>query len=33
MRKAEPPAPPPAITRSEELLAEIRDALKAKASA
>lgn len=33
MRKAEPPAPPPAITRSEELLAEIRDALKTKASA
>ena len=33
MRKAEPPPPPPAITRSEELLAEIRDALKAKASA
>jgi large conductance mechanosensitive channel len=33
MRKAEPPPPPPAITRSEELLAEIRDALKAKANA
>jgi large conductance mechanosensitive channel len=33
MKKAEPPPPPPAITRSEELLAEIRDALKAKASA
>jgi len=32
MKKAEPPPPPPAITRSEELLAEIRDALKAKAS-
>jgi large conductance mechanosensitive channel len=33
MKKAEPPPPPPAITRSEELLAEIRDALKAKANA
>ncbi len=33
MKKAEPPPPPPAITRSEELLAEIRDALKAKAGA
>ena len=33
MRKAEPPPPPPAITRSEELLAEIRDALKARANA
>jgi large conductance mechanosensitive channel len=33
MRKAEPPPPPPPVTRSEELLAEIRDALKAKASA
>ena len=33
MKKAEPPPPPPAITRSEELLAEIRDALKGKASA
>ena len=33
MKKAEPPPPPPAITRSEELLAEIRDALKARASA
>jgi large conductance mechanosensitive channel len=33
MKRAEPPPPPPAITRSEELLAEIRDALKAKANA
>lgn len=33
MRKAEPPPPPPPLTRSEELLAEIRDALQAKASA
>lgn len=31
MRKAEPPAPPPAPTASEKLLAEIRDALKAPA--
>lgn len=29
-KKAEPPAPPPAPSKSEELLAEIRDALKAK---
>jgi large conductance mechanosensitive channel len=29
-RKAEPPPPPPAPTKSEELLAEIRDALKAR---
>jgi large conductance mechanosensitive channel len=33
MRKAEPPPPPPPVTRSEELLAEIRDVLKAKPSA
>jgi large conductance mechanosensitive channel len=33
MKKAEPPPPPPAPTRSEELLAEIRDALKARSSA
>jgi large conductance mechanosensitive channel len=31
MKKAEPPPPPPAPTRSEELLAEIRDALKGRA--
>ena len=31
MKKAEPPPPPAAPTRSEELLAEIRDALKARA--
>jgi len=30
MKKAEPPPPPPAPTKSEELLAEIRDALKKK---
>jgi large conductance mechanosensitive channel len=30
MKKAEPPPPPAAPTRSEELLAEIRDALKAR---
>jgi large conductance mechanosensitive channel len=29
-KKAEPPPPPPAPTKSEQLLAEIRDALKAK---
>jgi large conductance mechanosensitive channel len=28
MKKAEPPAPPPGPTKTEELLAEIRDALK-----
>ncbi len=33
MKKAEPPPPPPAPSKSEELLAEIRDALKARASA
>ena len=32
MRKAEPPAPPAAPTKSEELLAEIRDALKARST-
>lgn len=32
MKKAEPPPPPPAPTRSEELLAEIRDALKARSN-
>jgi large conductance mechanosensitive channel len=30
MKKAEPPPPPPAPTKTEELLAEIRDALKSK---
>jgi large conductance mechanosensitive channel len=30
MKKAEPPPPPPGPTKSEELLAEIRDALKSK---
>ena len=30
MKKAEPPPPPPGPTKSEELLAEIRDALKKK---
>jgi large conductance mechanosensitive channel len=30
MKKAEPPPPPAVPTRSEELLAEIRDALKAR---
>lgn len=30
LRKAEPPPPPPAPTKSEELLAEIRDALKSR---
>ena len=30
LKKAEPPPPPPALTKSEQLLAEIRDALKAK---
>lgn len=30
MRKAEPPAPPPAPTTTEKLLGEIRDALKKK---
>jgi large conductance mechanosensitive channel len=30
MKKAEPPPPPAAPSRSEELLAEIRDALKAR---
>jgi large conductance mechanosensitive channel len=29
-KKSEPPPPPPGPTKSEELLAEIRDALKAK---
>lgn len=29
-KKAEPPAPPPAPTKSEELLAEIRDAIKSR---
>lgn len=29
-RKAEPPPPPPAPTKSEELLAEIRDAIKSR---
>jgi large conductance mechanosensitive channel len=33
MKKAEPPPPPAAPTRSEELLAEIRDALKSRAGA
>ena len=33
MKKAEPPAPPPAPSKSEELLAEIRDALKSRANA
>ena len=33
MKKAEPPAPPPAASTSEVLLAEIRDALTAKPSA
>ncbi len=33
MRKAEPPPPPPALSRTEELLAEIRDALKSRNSA
>ena len=33
MKKAEPPPPPAAPTRSEELLAEIRDALKARTNA
>jgi large conductance mechanosensitive channel len=33
MKKAEPPPPPPDPTKSEELLAEIRDALKGRASA
>lgn len=33
MKKAEPPPPPPAPSRSEELLAEIRDALKARSNA
>lgn len=32
MRKAEPPPPPPALSRTEELLAEIRDALKSRNS-
>jgi large conductance mechanosensitive channel len=31
LKKAEPPAPPPAPSTSEKLLAEIRDALKAPA--
>ncbi len=30
MKKAEPPPPPPAPSKSEELLAEIRDALVKK---
>lgn len=30
LKKAEPPPPPPGPTKSEELLAEIRDALKAR---
>jgi len=33
MKKAEPPPPPAGPTKSEELLAEIRDALKAKTPA
>jgi len=33
MKKAEPPPPPPGPTKSEELLAEIRDTLKARANA
>ncbi len=32
MKKAEPPPPPAAPSRSEELLAEIRDALKARSN-
>ncbi len=32
MKRAEPPAPPATPTKSEELLAEIRDALKAKSA-
>ena len=31
LKKAEPPPPPPGPTKTEELLAEIRDALKARA--
>lgn len=30
MKKAEPPPPPPSLSKTEELLTEIRDALKAK---
>ena len=33
MRKAEPPPPPPALTKTEELLADIRDTLKARTHA
>lgn len=33
LKKAEPPPPPAAPSRSEELLAEIRDTLKARANA
>lgn len=33
LKRAEPPAPPAAPTKTEELLAEIRDALKAKTPA
>ena len=33
LKKAEPPPPPPGPTKSEELLAEIRDTLKARANA
>ena len=33
MKKAEPPAPPPGPSKTEELLAEIRDSLKAAAPA
>ena len=33
LRRAEPPPPPSAPSRSEELLAEIRDALQRKSSA
>ena len=30
MKKAEPPPPPPSLSKTEELLTEIRDALKSK---
>lgn len=33
LKKAEPPPPPPGPTKSEELLAEIRDTLKARVNA
>ena len=33
LKKAEPPPPPPALSKTEELLAEIRDSLKARPNA